>query len=264
MEKIAIVSDIHANLTAWNAFLENVQQRGIKRIFCLGDIVYKGCSPDLVIDSVRKNCEVVIKGNCDETMASNEALEKLYWTRIKIGEERANYLKNLPKYYEFYMSGYFIRLFHASPFGLENMYNPMYNNEISTYSNLKIENPKMLFENTSWLGKTSEDEEPDIIGYGHIHTPNIVRIGNKTIFNPGSVGMPVEMENSNNVDKSTKFSTVSSYIILEGEFGKKDLSEISFQVIRFPYNLEEEISRLENSDMQTKEMVIRKLRSAEP
>lgn len=153
MEKIAIVSDIHANLTAWNAFLEDSKKRGINRIFCLGDIVYKGCSPKEVIDSVRKNCEVILQGNCDEYMSNDHAKEKKFWTRETIGEERAEFLRNLPIYYEFYMSGYFIRLFHASPIGLCNMYNPMYSNKNSKYAEYEIENPEELFKNTAWIRK---------------------------------------------------------------------------------------------------------------
>ena len=48
-----------------------------------------------------------------------------------------------------------------------------------------------LFENTEFLGKTPNDPIPDVIGYGHIHTPNVFRSKNKTIFNTGSVGMPM-------------------------------------------------------------------------
>ena len=175
MEKIAIVSDIHANLTAWNAFLADSKKRGVNRIFCLGDIVYKGCSPAEVIDSVRANCEVILQGNCDEYMTSKEAKVKKYWTREHIGEDRADFLRELPKYYEFYMSGYFIRLFHASPIGLSNMYNPMYSNKNSKYAEYEIDKPEELFANTTWLGKSETDKIPDIVGYGHIHTPNILR-----------------------------------------------------------------------------------------
>lgn len=109
---------------------------------------------------------------------------------------------------------------------------------------------------------------PDIIGYGHIHTPNIFRIGNKMIFNPGSIGMPSEMKNTDEIKPENKFSCMISYIILEGEYKKEELDSLSVQLVRLPYNVQEEIQRLEKADMSTnvvtKQDIIRKLQTAEP
>ena len=65
MEKIALISDIHSNIVALKAVLEDIESRRITRIFCLGDIVLKGSSPCETLDLIRSKCEVVIKGNCD-------------------------------------------------------------------------------------------------------------------------------------------------------------------------------------------------------
>ena len=56
MDRIAIISDVHANITALNAVLDDIHSRGISRIFCLGDSVTKCCNPDLVIDKLREKC----------------------------------------------------------------------------------------------------------------------------------------------------------------------------------------------------------------
>ena len=113
MERVAILSDIHGNITALNAVLDDIEQRGIKRIFCLGDYVVKSVHPDLVIDKLKQVCEVMLIGNCDYSICRPEAKHKKFWSREKIGEERANFIFNLPKSYDFYMSGHLIRLFHA-------------------------------------------------------------------------------------------------------------------------------------------------------
>ena len=125
MYKIALISDIHANLTALKAVLKDIKERKITKIFCLGDLVSKGVNPDKVIDLIKENCEVVIKGNCDEIFSSERALKKKFWTRMKIGDQRAKYLQELPVIYEFYLSGKLIRLFHASPYSLKHIYNPI-------------------------------------------------------------------------------------------------------------------------------------------
>lgn len=262
MDKIAIISDIHGNITALNAVLDDIKRRNITRIFCLGDCITKCTHPDLVIDKVKQVCEVILIGNCDYTICKPSSKERNYWSRNIIGEERANFIFSLPISYEFYMSGHLIRLFHASPYSLDEIYNPMFSNHNSKYSHLEIDTPDRLFENTKFIGKTDKDPTPDIVGFGHIHTPCLVRYKNKTIFNTGSVGIPVEMHNNNENDESNKFSTVASYTILEGYFDKKDLDTISFNSVRVPYNIKQEVEDLQKSNMPNKEVIIRTLTSA--
>ena len=172
-------------------------------------------------------------------------------------------MRNLPVMYEFYLSGQLVRLFHASPYSLSHIYNPMFSNKNSKYYSIEISNPLELFSNTQFIGKTEADPIPDIIGYGHIHTPNIFKIKNKTIFNPGSVGAPVEMLNTGDLkDKSNRFSTLASYTILEGVLDSRDLASISITNVRVPYNIEAEILDLENSDIPSKSQFIFSLKTA--
>lgn len=262
MERIAVLSDVHGNITALNAVLDDIRKRGISNIYCLGDSVTKCVNPDLVIDTLRANCKVILKGNCDEVIARPDIQPGRFWSRDKIGEERANFLRNLPISYEFYLSGYLIRLFHASPFALDYIFNPMFANRENAYSEREIISPLKLFENTKLIGKTANDPIPDIVGYGHIHTPNLFRFKNKTIFNPGSVGIPIEMENKDFDDPTNKFSTLSSYMILEGELDSKELSSISFSLVRIKYDIQKEIEYLQKSDMANKDEIITNLLTA--
>lgn len=262
MEKIAIISDVHGNLTALNAVLENINKRGISKIYFLGDAVIKCANPDKVIDILREKCEVIIKGNCDDIICRPDVEPGKFWSRDKIGEDRACFLYNCPISTEFYMSGHLVRLFHSSPFSLEHIFNPMYPNSDSLYFNSIITDPNDLFKNTKFIGKTSKDPIPDVIGYGHLHTPNLFRFGNKTIFNVGSVGVPVEMVNEDENDKNNRFSTMSSYMILEGNLGSKQLDEISFTEVRINYDINTEIKFLKSSDMPNKDVIIKSLKTA--
>ena len=70
------------------------------------------------------------------------------------------------------------------------------------------------------------------------------------------------MLNNNINDKTNIFSTVASYIILEGNLNSTNLSSISFQLVRVPYNIEKEIKDLKKSDMPNKEETIKSLMSA--
>ncbi len=262
MEKIAIISDVHANITALETVLEDIEKRKVDKIFCLGDSIVKGANPDKVIDILKEKCEVILMGNTDYSVCNPNVKNKKYWTREKIGEERAEYINNLPLMYEFYLSGHLIRLFHATPYNLDGVYNPMFSNKTNTYQKIEIINPEKMFENTEFLGKKKEDKQPDIIGYGHIHTPLIVKYKNKTIFNTGSVGIPTEMLNLDDKDETNKFSTVASYIILEGELGSKEHTNISFTQVRVKYDIETEIENIKNSDMPNKNNIIKSLRTA--
>lgn len=262
MEKVAILSDVHGNLTALQTVLSDIENRGIAKIYCLGDSVIKCANPDKVIDILREKCQVMLLGNCDEIICRPNIEHGRFWSRDKIGDQRANYIYNSPISYEFYMSGYLIRLFHASPLSLEHIFNPMHPNSDTIYFNKIILNPEDLFKNTQFIGKTENDPVPDIVGYGHLHTPNIFRFKNKTIFNVGSVGVPVEMENEGEETNSSKFSTVASYMILEGNLDSKELSSISFTLVRVPYDINKEIEYLEASDMPNKEVIIKTLKTA--
>ena len=266
MDRIAIISDIHGNISALNAVLDDISKRNVNKIFCLGDTMIKCTHPDLVIDKLRDVCDVMLIGNCDYAICRPEAKNKHFWSREKIGEDRANFIFNLPVSFEFYLSGHLIRLFHASPFDLDSIYNPMFSNVGTRYSGKELHSPDDLFRNTDFIGKSASDPVPDIIGYGHIHTPCIYRYKNKTIFNAGSVGIPVEMMNSDINDRSNKFSTLASYIIVEGFYDSKILDAISFQLIRLPYDLSKELADLENSDMPSpnKEIAINSLKGALP
>lgn len=263
MDKIAIISDVHGNITALNAVLDDINKRNIKKIFCLGDSIVKCAHPDLVIDKLKSVCEVILIGNSDYSICRPEAKYKNFWTREKIGEERAKFMFNLPVSFEFYLSGHLIRLFHACPYNLDSIYNPMYSNSESPYKR-ELPGPEALFENTEFIGKKVSDPTPDIVGYGHIHTPFVVRYKNKTLFNPGSVGAPVEMLNSSLEDSCNKFSTLASYIILEGFYDSNTLDTISFNLVRVPYDIQKEVEAIKNSSIKYQDMVIKTLLGALP
>ena len=262
MDRIAIISDVHGNITALNTVLEDIKNRNIKTIYCLGDSVIKCANPDKVIDTLKENCTAMIKGNCDEVICKPSVPYGKFWSRDKIGDERAEFIYNLPISMEFYLSGHLVRLFHASPISLDHIFNPMYPNSDSPYFDRIILNPEDMFKNTEFIGKTENDPVPDVVGYGHLHTPNIFRYKNKTIFNVGSVGIPVEMMNDGNENETSKFSTMASYMILEGNLNSIELAPISYSLVRLPYDIEKEIKYLEESDMPNKEVIITALKTA--
>ena len=70
------------------------------------------------------------------------------------------------------------------------------------------------------------------------------------------------MENDGNENNTNSFSTLSSYVILEGNIGSKELGPLAITNVRVPYDIEKEIKSLEESDMPYKERSIFCLRTA--
>ena len=257
MDKIALIADIHGNLTALQTVLDDIKKRGITHIYCLGDIAIKGTNPNEVTDLIRKNCEVTVRGNCDHLLINNCVVPLQKWTLAQLSEENKYFLANLPFSHDFYLSGHLIRIFHASPLSLKHIFNPLHSNAENAYKYFEIKNPENMFENTSFLNKTEKDPIPDIIGYAHIHSPNSFRYKNKLIFNTGSVGLPIEIDNTDFDRISSHFSTLSSYVILEGNLNSKKLDSYSMQLVRIPYDASKEIEKIKKSDIPDKEILLR-------
>lgn len=234
MERIVIISDIHGNMPALDAVLEDIDSRGIKKIFCLGDLAGKGPSSSEVVDKIREHCEVVIKGNWDYYMTEIQNNKVLEWHQNKLGVNRLEYLKGLPLYKEFYISGKLLRLCHASP---NDLFNRVY---LSTEKRERMK----LFAATPTL-----NEEADVIGYGDIHGAHIDNFDGKTIFNVGSVGNPLEI-------------TQASYGIIEGKLNDRDKSSFAITLVRVPYDIDSSIKDAELTDMPEKIEYIKELKTA--
>lgn len=94
LSKFAIISDIHSNLAALTAVIEELDRRGIKEIFCLGDLVGYGPQPAECLDLVIERQIASIMGNHDQAVIYeptnfNAGAERAsYWTRQCLEEEK--------------------------------------------------------------------------------------------------------------------------------------------------------------------------------
>lgn len=235
MDKIAFISDIHANIPALNAVLDDIKRRGIKRIMCLGDIAGKGADPMLAVDIIKNNCEAVVKGNWDYLIAEVNDGDFLNWNNSRLRKDQLNYLANLPMYKEFYMSGKLIRLCHASPTDVFN----------------RVKSIASIEEKLSLFAPPNINScQCDILVYGDIHVSYIQSFNNKTIVNVGSVGVPLK-------------TTDATYAILEGEYASMSEASISISIIRVPYDREKAIREAEKANVPNLDKFIYELRNGE-
>lgn len=102
--RIAILSDIHANLRAWNAVLADIASTKADRLLCLGDIVGYGPSPVEVLESAYRHVHGFVLGNHDAVVAgkmspdvfNDRARRLILWTRDRIGPRGVKFLGQLP------------------------------------------------------------------------------------------------------------------------------------------------------------------------
>lgn len=101
--KFAIIGDIHANLEALNAVLEDANENDCSHFVCIGDIVGYNANPKECLAVVKGLDCPVVKGNHDEMVASDIELvglnplaeQSMTWTRENLTQEDKTYLINL-------------------------------------------------------------------------------------------------------------------------------------------------------------------------
>jgi predicted phosphodiesterase len=219
MDRIALISDVHGNLTALEAVLADISARGITRVFNLGDYVGKGPRGQAVVDRCREVCEVNLLGNWDDFLPDPERVEDregLRWWKNELREEQWAWLRGLPFCHDFLLSGRQVRLFHASSASVHQRI--LFDHDEAQYLS--------LFENTP---ATGDGPLPSVVGYADIHDAFLEEDRGRTLFNTGSVG--------NSLGDPTPV-----YVILEGVVDSPDPAPFSIQFVRVPYDAHAELA----------------------
>lgn len=99
----ALISDVHANLEALQTVLKAIDERGVRRILCLGDVVGYGASPNECLKLVQDRCEMVLLGNHDSAASGGpeaarfnpNARAAALWTAKVLTPAHRDYLRGL-------------------------------------------------------------------------------------------------------------------------------------------------------------------------
>lgn len=102
--RYGIISDIHGNLEAFEAVLEECRNQGVRQYFCIGDIVGYGANPAECIALNRKIKAITVAGNHDWAVCgkmktdqfNDVAQEAVDWTQQQLSTEDLKYLNDLP------------------------------------------------------------------------------------------------------------------------------------------------------------------------
>ncbi len=195
----ALISDIHGNLEALEAVLDDIKTQKVEQIFCLGDIIGYGPNPRECIDRVMEHCTMTLVGNHDQGALFDPegfnigAERAIFWTRSQLegsadrvnNEKRWDFLSELPRYFRL-NSFLFV---HGSPRNFLSEY--IFPEDI--YNHRKMERLFQLVEQYCFQGHT---HVPGVFTEGYqFFAPE--EIGNeytlgdgKVMVNVGSVGQP--------------------------------------------------------------------------
>jgi predicted phosphodiesterase len=184
--RIALLADLHGNLAALNAVLDDLaRDGGADTILALGDLAMLGPQPAEVIDRLRQVGAIAIQGNTDawyqhdlpgdyQTRDEREAFVIRYarWARPLLGEERVAYLLGLPFQYQADLGGgESLLAVHGSP--------------------RRIDEPIYPETTSEALDEMLAGVSASLLAFGHTHRAMETRHRGITLVNPGSLGNPI-------------------------------------------------------------------------
>jgi predicted phosphodiesterase len=181
--RIAVLADLHANLPALRAVLDDVLALECDTMWCVGDVVGRGPHPREVVDELRALAVPTIQGNWDDAVALHreqpgvnwpdsdaEAAGRasLEWTTQQLSEEQRSWLRQLPVTDRFTLEDRSVLLFHGSP-ARQNEY-------------LWSDRPSRVF------ARMVSDQGDDLMCFGNTHEAFHRLVGKTHFVAAGSVG----------------------------------------------------------------------------
>ncbi len=219
--RIALISDIHGNLTALEAALADIRRRGAEQIICLGDVAVYGPQPREVIARLRDLAIPSVMGNTDQWLLNPEPwsddevdraqIEIEMWNASLLsGSDQAavaGYASLLPLDYG---DGFTLLAYHGSPRNFNDRVRPT--------------TPEKELD--AWF----PDNRALVMAGGHTHEAMIRRYGEGTLVNPGSVGQP----SYETADGRSVKPAWAEYALVEWDGGA-----LAITLLRVPYPLAE-------------------------
>lgn len=179
--KIAVLSDIHGNLTAFDAVLKDAKNEKVNGFIIEGDHVGDGPQPGEVVERIKELGGWIIKGNREEYIISyNDGLHKEWescnqmyvtvWTQQCLNSSKIDYLKSLPDQLVVNIPGVSpIRVVHGSP--------------LDIYEHLYLD------KHLERLKRAVNSINEPVLVCGHTHEAWSKIVDSKLVVNPGSVGL---------------------------------------------------------------------------
>jgi putative phosphoesterase len=184
-DRVAVFSDVHANLPALQAVLKDINDAGITDLYCGGDLVGYGPHPNGVCALVEDRAISTIYGNYDYAIARDLedcgcayitqhdrelGQRSVDWTLAHTNQRSKDFMRELPFDLRFTVGSSDVHLVHGSP------------RKVNEY--LFEDKPASLYE------RLARAEEANVLVFGHTHKPWTNAFGDVLFANSGSVGKP--------------------------------------------------------------------------
>ena len=216
--KIAVLADLHANLSATLAVHADAKRRGVSALWVLGDLVGKGPRPSETVEWAMQHADKVVQGNWDARVAGASHRPQDLWPRAQLTPGQLAYLSGLPFGFEEKYCGLTWRFVHASS---KSVFHRL-------YPHASLHDQLCAFEPNPEMGLFGR---ADALVYADIHEALLLDVEGRPLINCGSVGNPLD-------------STLASYLLLEFE----DCG-YSASFVRLAYDRAGEIAAAEASGM---------------
>jgi diadenosine tetraphosphatase ApaH/serine/threonine PP2A family protein phosphatase len=189
--RVAVISDIHANLPALDAVLADIGGKDLDELWCLGDIVGYGPYPNECVDRTREraalslcgNHDLAVLGTIDIADFSGDAGAAARWTVGELGEPQAAWLRGLSPSGE--RAG--AELYHGSP--RDPVWDYVLSEQVALASILETTAPIVLVGHShvalgiGWNGA-------ELTGGLAPEATELDLGAGRFLLNPGSVGQP--------------------------------------------------------------------------
>jgi predicted phosphodiesterase len=180
--RVAVLADIHGNLAAAEAVMDDIQKQSPDYIIAAGDLAMRGSHPAETVDLLVDRCDALLMGNTDAYLANiylggayrepdHWKTELLEWTRAQLGPDRLKILGELPFSVRYSpRRGQDLFVCHANPKNLEESLEPT------------------LDEGT--VRRLLQYVDATAMAFGHLHFPYRRRVGKLVIADVASAGIP--------------------------------------------------------------------------
>lgn len=180
--RVAVLADIHGNLPACEAVLEDIRRQAPDLIVAAGDLALRGPWPAEVMDLVTDRCKEILVGNTDCYLTGSYLAgayretdhwkrELLGWTRDQLGPARLKRLAELKFAVRFSpRKGQDLYVCHANPKNLEESLEPTLDD--------------------ATLRRYLAHVDATAVAFGHLHFPYRRRVGRAIIADVASAGIP--------------------------------------------------------------------------
>lgn len=189
--KFALISDIHGNLEALTAVLQDIDRQQVDSIHCLGDVIGYGSDPSACLELVEKYCDIKLLGNHEYVMLGMESFDgytpiaklSTEWTKSQLTDRDFSLIAG-------YIMDHNINdlyLVHASPFEPEQWHYILTPEEATiAFDRLK---ERICFHGHSHIPLLFSEmpDQPPRRKAGHSFLPDSK---NRYLINIGSVGQP--------------------------------------------------------------------------